>query len=57
MNIKKARQFLLLDKVNAGVVNVDVHQPEGTIPAMDVIEVDEQFRELARNLLGNVFIA
>ena len=24
---------------------------------MDVIEVDEQFRQLGRNLLGNVFIA
>ena len=54
---KGKANFFLLDKVNASATNADVHQPEGTIPAMDVIEVDEQFRELARNLLGNVFIA
>jgi chromosome segregation protein len=34
-----------------------IHQPEGTIPAMQVIEVDEQYRQLAEYLLGNVFIA
>ena len=28
------------------------HQPEGTIPAMDVIEVDEQYQKLAEHLLG-----
>ncbi len=27
------------------------------IPAMEVIEVDEQYRKLAEHLLGNVFIA
>ncbi|HSB92794.1 MAG TPA: AAA family ATPase, partial [Flavitalea sp.] len=54
---KGKANFFLLDKVNASAINADVHQPEGTIAAIDVIEVDEQFRELARNLLGNVFIA
>jgi chromosome segregation protein len=54
---KGKANFFLLDKINASTVNTDVHQPQGTIPAIDVIEVDEQFRELARNLLGNVFIA
>ncbi len=33
------------------------HQPEGTVPAITVIEVDEQYRKLAEYLLGNVFIA
>ena len=28
------------------------HQPEGTIPAMEVIEVDEQYRKLAEQLIG-----
>ena len=31
--------------------------PEGTIPALDVIEVDEKYKKLAQHLLGNVFIA
>lgn len=34
-----------------------VHWPQNTIPAMEVIEVDDQFRQLAEYLLGNVFIA
>ena len=33
------------------------HTPEGMMPAMDVIEVDAQYRKLAFELLGNVFIA
>ncbi len=47
--------FFLLDKVagNEG----KGHQPNGTIAAMDVIEVDETYRSLAEQLLGNVFIA
>ena len=52
---KGKANFFLLDKVNAA--GQDVHQLEGTIPAMDVIEVDEQYRDLAWQLLGNVFIA
>jgi len=36
---------------------LDTHQPAGTIPAMDVIEVDDQYRKLAQYLLGNVYIA
>jgi chromosome segregation protein len=34
-----------------------VHWPQNTIPAMEVIEVDAQYRQLAEYLLGNVFIA
>ena len=33
------------------------HQPEGTIPALSVIEVDNKYAHLAKHLLGNVFIA
>lgn len=52
---KGKANFFLLDKV--GSSNEEGHQLPGTIPAMDVIEVDEQYRDLAQQLLGNVFIA
>ena len=56
-NAKKGKaNFFLLDKV-AGVGNATAHQPDGTVAAMQVIEVDEQFRPLAEQLLSNVFIA
>ncbi len=54
-NKKGKANFFLLDKFNEPVA--DSHQPSGTIPAMTVIEVDGQFRQLAEHLLGNVFIA
>ena len=55
-NHKKGKaNFFLLDQVKGN--GKEAHQPEGTIPAMDVIEVDEQYRQLATELLGNVFIA
>src|SRR5215204_6055007 len=54
-NKKGKANFFLLDKV-AGKIS-EGHQPEGTIPAMDVIEVEDQHRQLAEQLLGNVFIA
>ncbi|MGE5518291.1 MAG: chromosome segregation protein SMC [Candidatus Dadabacteria bacterium] len=56
-NKKGKANFFLLDKVNAATVNTPDHSPEGSIPAMSVIEVDDQFRNLAEQLLGNVFIA
>ena len=51
---KGKANFFLLDKFTdiAGV-----HQPEGTIPALSVVEIDPQYAKLAQNLLGNVFIA
>lgn len=52
---KGKANFLLLDKISD--INVDTHQPGHTIKAMDVIEVDEQYKKLAEYLLGNVFIA
>jgi chromosome segregation protein len=54
-NKKGKANFFLLDKVEENTSND--HMPQGTIPAMDVIEVDEQYRALANQLLGNVFIA
>jgi chromosome segregation protein len=52
---KGKANFFLLDKVT-GTDGIS-HGPEGTIPAIDVIEVDAPFRALAEQLLGNVFIA
>ena len=40
-----------------GSTATEAHAPDGTIPAMDVIEVDGEFKKLAQQLLGNVFIA
>ena len=54
-NKKGKANFLLLDKI-AGVDN-EPHQPENTIKALDVIEVDEAYKKLSEYLLGNVFIA
>lgn len=53
---KGKANFFLLDKF-AEEPPAPTHQPENTIPAIDVIEVDPQFRQLAMHLLGNVFIA
>jgi chromosome segregation protein len=53
-NKKGKANFFLLDKF-AGVETT--HQPKDTIPALSVIEVDENYSNLAKHLLGNVFIA
>ncbi len=53
-NKKGKANFFLLDKFAEVAAS---HQPEGTIPALDVIEIDPQYAKLAQNLLGNVFIA
>ncbi|HWK05605.1 MAG TPA: chromosome segregation protein SMC [Puia sp.] len=55
-NKKGKANFFLLDKFT-GNTDVAANGGEGTIPAMDVIEVDGQYRNLAQHLLGNVFIA
>ncbi len=49
----KANFFLLEEFAD---IRVDTHQPADTIRAMDVIEVDDQYRKLAEYLLGNVYI-
>jgi chromosome segregation protein len=55
-NKKGKANFFLLDKfTGSGEQNHD--RPEGTIPAVQVIEVEERYRSLAEHLLGNVFIA
>ncbi len=54
-NKKGKANFFLLDKIVA--VSNSSTQPKHTIKALDVIEVDEQFKNLAAHLLGNVFIA
>ena len=57
INKKGKANFFLLDKVNntgAGSGNV---VPEGTLAAMDVIEVEDRYLHLAQQLLGNVYIA
>jgi chromosome segregation protein len=56
-NKKGKANFFLLDKINSDAIASPDHQPPGTIPVMDVIEVDEQYRKLASRLLGAVFIA
>jgi len=54
-NKKGKANFFLLDKIENAPQTA--HQPQGTIPAIDVIEVEDQYRKLAEQLLGNVFIA
>jgi chromosome segregation protein len=55
-NKKGKANFFLLDKLTNG--DASTHSaPSDTIPAMQVIEVDAQYRQLAEHLLGHVFIA
>ena len=53
-NKKGKANFFLQDKFTGFE---ESHQPEGTIPALSVVEVDEKYSNLAKHLLGNVFIA
>ena len=53
-NKKGKANFFLQDKFT----DFDAHhQPEGTIPALSVVEIDPKYSNLAKHLLGNVFIA
>jgi len=55
-NKKGKANFFLMDKLNA--IETEKHAPVvGGIPALDIIEVDAKYLNLARYLLGNVFIA
>lgn len=63
-NKKGKANFFLLDKIqnrdyqdNKDAWGNKVHQPEGMIPALSVVDVEEKFKKLAEHLLGNVFIA
>jgi chromosome segregation protein len=53
-NKKGKANFFLQDKFTGFE---ESHQPERTIPALSVIEVDAKYAHLAKHLLGNVFIA
>jgi len=53
-NKKGKANFFLQDKFTSFDA---MHQPEGTIPALDVVEIDGKYSNLAKHLLGNVFIA
>ena len=53
-NKKGKANFFLLDKFTDAETG---NQPQGTFPALDVIEIDSRYVKLAQNLLGNVFIA
>jgi chromosome segregation protein len=53
-NKKGKANFFLQDKFTG----FEEHQqPEGTIPALSVVEIDGKYANLAKHLLGNVFIA
>src|SRR5207237_9318716 len=54
-NKKGKANFFLLDKFPEPAESPS-QQPEGTIPALNVIEVENNYRKLAEQLLGNVFI-
>jgi chromosome segregation protein len=53
-NKKGKANFFLQDKFTAFE---QTHQPAGTIPALSVVEIDSKYSNLAKHLLGNVFIA
>lgn len=54
-NKKGKANFFLLNQVKEAGAGAE--QPEGTIPALQVIEVEDKYKPLAQHLLGNVFIA
>jgi len=54
---KGKANFFLLDKINEHAHAAADHQLEGGIAALDVVEVEEKYRQLAVHLLGNVFVA
>jgi chromosome segregation protein len=57
-NKKGKANFFLLDKLNETPVEIhDSPAIQGAIPAIDVIEIDEKYKSLARHLLSNVIIA
>ena len=55
-NKKGKANFFLLDQLNEATV-LETASPANTIPALNVIEVDEKYRSMANYLLANVFIA
>lgn len=60
-NKKGKANFFLLDKIrNQNLLNAkhdEENNVDGTISALSVIDVEEKYKKLAHQLLGNVFIA
>jgi chromosome segregation protein len=56
-NKKGKANFFLLDKINERNSGKNHAQPEGTIPALEVVEIDEKYQKLAEELLEHVYIA
>jgi chromosome segregation protein len=56
-NKKGKANFFLLDKIGEAVGASSNHTLENATPALSVVEVDEKYSNLAKHLLGNVFIA
>lgn len=56
-NKKGKANFFLLDKIGEAVGASSDHTLENATPALSVVEVDEKYSNLAKHLLGNVFIA
>jgi len=54
-NNKKGKANFFLQDQFTGFENTT--QPNGTIPALSVVEVDAKYSHLVKHLLGNVFIA
>ncbi|MCX6201906.1 MAG: AAA family ATPase, partial [Bacteroidetes bacterium] len=54
-NQKGKANFFMLDKF--ADFRSESSQPAGTFAALDVVEVDEQYKKLAQYLLSNVYIA
>ncbi|MBO9151863.1 chromosome segregation protein SMC [Chitinophaga sp. GCM10012297] len=52
---KGKANFFILDQFNHQAGNL--FTPPGTIPALDVVEIDEKYKGLGNYLLGKVFIA
>ena len=56
-NKKGKANFFLLDQLNSKEDSTVIQSITNTIPALNVIEIDEKYRNLAGYLLHNVFIA
>lgn len=56
-NKKGKANFFLLDKIEEALSTTSDHILENATPALSVVEVDEKYSNLAKHLLGNVFIA
>ncbi len=58
-NKKGKANFFILDKIpdtGVGSTQSAAPDPANAVPALDVVTVDEQYAELARHLLGHVYI-